>query len=79
MDEQKKKLMLSSTQLAKDIINDAKTQKDYGTQTMFEKLFASIYKKMPLNELESHRKLINKIIEERKVTQRIIESKKVKK
>jgi hypothetical protein len=71
----KKELTKDAINKAKEVLSDAKNQKNYNTGTIFENVFASMWKKMPTEQLESHRKLLNKIIAERKITSRIISAK----
>jgi len=73
---QNNKLIDDATNKAKEIINDSKTVKAYRTGTMFENLFASMWLKMPLIELEMHRALLNKIIKEKIIKDKIIKSQK---
>lgn len=68
----KKALIKDSISKAKEILSESKNQKQYNTGTMFEHIFASMWDKMPTQQLESHRKLLNKKIAERKIKSRIL-------
>jgi ribosomal protein L16/L10AE len=58
---------------AKDVLAESKTQKSFGTTTMFENVFASMWLEFPIEQLEAQRMLLNKIIKERKEKMRIIQ------
>lgn len=65
-----------SKEAANKVIKGSYNQPDYNTGTMFEKLFASFWDQMPIEQLEAQRMLLNKKIAEKKVKQRIIEAQK---
>ena len=71
-------LIKSSTELSKEILKDSENSKDYHTGLMFEKIFVSVFKKMPLSHKEQFRTLMNKMIAEDKKTIRIIQHEKSK-
>jgi hypothetical protein len=72
INSEKNALIKDSVLKAKEILSDAKNQKNYQSNTLFESAFASLFNKMPLEQLEGYRTLMNKIIAERKITSRII-------
>jgi hypothetical protein len=74
--QEKKVLINDSVNKAKEVLSDAANQKDRHTGTIFERVFASMWLKMPLTELECHRALLNKIIAEKKTMRRIKEREK---
>ena len=65
-----------SKQIANDIVKDSYNQPNYNTNTMFEKLFASFWDKMPIEQLEAQKKLLNIKINEKRKKQRIIQNEK---
>lgn len=67
-----------SKEAANRVVKGSYNQPDYHTGTMFEKLFASFWDNMPLDQLEAQRMLLNKKISERKTKLRIIEGQKNK-
>lgn len=72
MENDNKFVKQEAIQNAKDVLAEAKTQKSFGTTTLFENVFATMWLKFPIEQLEAQRTLLNKIIKERKEKLRII-------
>jgi hypothetical protein len=73
-----KDILEKSTEVAKEVIKDSENSKDYHTGLMLEKVFVSVFKKMPLEHKEQFRTLMNKMIAEDKKVLRIIQHEKQK-
>jgi len=61
---------------AKNIIEESKNIKSYNTEIMFERIYASMWLKMNIKQLEKHRELLNKIIREKKLKLKYSEANK---
>jgi hypothetical protein len=73
-----KDILEKSTEVAKEVMKDSENSKDYHTGLMLEKVFVSVFKKMPTAHKEQFRTLMNKMIAEDKKVLRIIQHDKTK-